>query len=826
MNKKIWFVGGVLLAGITTFSYLQNDSTSTSEEIVKVPKQKPNDEFFKQRAYPTGKIDYKTYFTALKERDIDAKLKSSQAEQWEFLGPTNTEGRIVDIEITTDATEKLYIGSASGGIFTSDDGGTTWQTVFDDQSVLSIGDIALAPSNEDVVYVGTGEANAGGGSLAYDGNGIYKSENGGTTWTHLGLESIGSVGKVLVHPTDPNTAYAGGMGYLFENNPERGVYKTTDGGSSWEKVFYLNDSTGVIDMAINPVNPDTLYAASWERIRRVNRRSYGGESSGIHRSVDGGATWQELTNGLPTTAGRIGIAIAPSSPNKLYAFYTHETTGNIKGVYVTNDHGENWTSLSTNGLNDVPYMWWFSKVFVDPANDSTVYIAGIDMHKSVNGGSSWTTIFPNTHADQHALAVSPSNSNKLFLGNDGGAFLSSNQGSSFSKLEGLPITQFYTCEVDEQNIDKVFGGTQDNGTITSQNNWSGWSQIFGGDGFRVLVDPNNSNNVYAEAQYGYLGRSTNGGANFYVGTNGISSVDRKNWNTPVVFDPNNSSVLYYGSNKLYKTTNKAMNWTAISPDLTGNPTQSNLTFGTITAISASKADGQVIWVGTDNGKVQTTTNGGSSWTEVSGLPNRWVTSVTAHPEHEEEAYVTFSGYRWNENQGHVFFTPDGGSTWEDVSGDLPDVPVNDFIITPVNHTYYVATDIGVYYSTNAGQNWEYLGNQLPKVVVTDIRFHEGENRLFAATFGRGMYGIDVDESNNVSVDDVKENEISVYPNPFVDQVTVKGDVLSVEIFNASGKLLQQTKETTINVSDLPNGTYWFKITGKNEANNTVRKLVK
>ncbi len=809
----------------------------------------PNDWQFRQRAYPSGSIDSKAYFSALSFRkDKSAEKKSllrngQNMTPWEFGGPTNIGGRITDIEMAGSNPTAIFVGAASGGIFKSVDDGTTWLPIFDDQMNLSIGDMAIAPSNESIIYVGTGEANAGGGSLAYDGNGVYRSNDGGDSWIHLGLDSIGSVGKVVINSKDPDNCFVGAMGYLFENNNDRGVYRTSDGGNSWENVLFINDSTGVIDMAIHPANTDTIYAATWERVRRVDRRSYGGPSSGIYRSIDGGDSWQELTNGLPASSGRIGIAISESNPEILYAIYAADPSGNIQGLYKSIDDGNTWSSISSSGISSVPFMWWFGKIFVDPSNADVVYVPGFNTHKSTNGGNSWGSIFSGAHVDQHALAFHPQNNEIVILGNDGGAYMSQNGGNNYTKLNGLPITQFYTCEIDYSVPERLYGGTQDNGTNrTLTGNTNDWENIYGGDGFRSLVDPVDNNYVYAESQYGNLGRSTNGGNSFTSATNGIASGDRNNWNTPVALNPIDPSILYFGTNRLYKSNNRAGFWSAISPDLTNNFVQNNLTFGTITSIGVSPIDDQIIFVGTDDGNVQVTENDGNDWSLVSSaLPNRWVTSVVADPNDSNTAYATFSGYRFGENIGHIYKTYDLGGNWLDISGDLPDIPINDLIVTPLNSDLYVATDIGVFYSLNEGLNWELLGIDLPNVVITDLTYHLSENLLVAASYGRGMYTISLDDITSVSnLDHQTILASKAFPNPFSENTTIqfnseKRQVYKVSIFNLSGVLIKTifngylaegTHEFSFDASKLPSGVYLCKILNEEQSAQSQIKLIK
>jgi len=625
MNR---FIPLLLLVIFTLFSCTHRTETTLVKGISEI--KTPHDFMFMQRAYPTGEIKTDAYSKAIKWKKAK-KQRISGGSIWEFKGPTNIGGRISDIEIPIDQAQTYYVGAASGGIFKTTDGGANWNPIFDEQEMLSIGDIEISKNNTDLIWVGTGEVNAGGGSLAYDGDGIYKSFDGGLTWEIKGLPDVGSIGKIVIDPSDDDTVLVGAMGPLFRNDINRGVYRTNNGGDTWDQVLFVSDSTGIIDMVIHPTNGDIIYAASWERIRRPNNRQYGGETSRIYRSVNGGDTWAELTSGLPSVAsekGRISIDISLSNPNVLYALYA-DAIGNIQGVYRTADGGDTWTEVNSSQLTNIGFHWWFGGIFVDPTNEDVIYNVGFIIEKSIDGGASWNISFPNVHVDQHALAFNASVPGEVLLGNDGGLYKSTNDGVSSIKDVTLPITQFYRFHVDAGNENKMYGGAQDNSTMrTVTGGLDDWNIINGGDGFQPLVDPTNTNVIYALSQRGNLRKSTNDGASFFTVLNGIASSDPNNWDTPITFDPSNSQILYYGTNRVYKTTNAAANWTAISPDLSNGPHSGNLTFGTITTIDVSTNDSNLIYAGTDDGNVWGTQDGGNNWNLLSAsLPNRWVTKV-------------------------------------------------------------------------------------------------------------------------------------------------------------------------------------------------------
>lgn len=813
-------------------------NTSSENSISKISEEKekkyPIDLMFMQRAYPSGEINSSAYSEAIQWKKQTANRNTAN-EVWQFSGPLNIGGRITDIEIPSTQPEVYYVGAASGGIFKTVNGGTDWAPIFDEQGMLSIGDIEISKSNNNLIYVGTGEVNAGGGSLVYDGDGIYKSADGGSTWQSKGLPDIGSVGKIVLDPNNDNTAFVGAMGPLFKNSSNRGVYKTTNGGDSWQQVLLVSDSTGVVDMSIHPSNGNIVYAASWERIRRPNRRQYGGITSGIYRTIDGGNNWTELTTGLPSIAsqkGRISIDISQSNPNVLYTRYA-DSNGNIQGVYKTVNGGDSWAAVNSSQLTDVGFHWWFGGIFIDPTDENILYNVDFEVQKSTNGGTSWSNAFTNAHVDQHAMAFNASTPGEVLLGNDGGLYYSSNGGSSAVKDLKLPITQFNRMYVDAQNENKIYGGAQDNSTSRTQTGGlSDWNIIYGGDGFQPLVDPTNTNVIYALYQYGALGKSTNNGGSFSDATNGISGGDRNNWDTPISFDPNNSQILYFGTNRLYKTTNAAGNWIAISPDLTDGPHTGNLTFGTITTISVSQFNSQVIFVGTDDGKAWVTQDGGANWTDISaGVPNRWVTKIFASKENANTVYLTLSGYRFAESIGHVYKSIDFGNTWVDISTSLPDIPVNDIEQDSFGNLF-IGTDVGVLASKDEGASWNVLGENMPSVVVSDLFLHEGSQFLFAATYGRSTYKIDVSGNILNSGENSFSSEVKVFPNPASETVNISlentSKNASLVMFDVMGRMVKQVafetkKEIQFSVENLQPGVYYLKISeGKMQ---TTKKLI-
>ena len=798
----------VLAIFISAGIYLVQKSTATEQSLSREfvdAQTKPDEWMYNMRAYPNNHIDVVSVRNAVKQRKImltDAAQRSTST--WESVGPNNIGGRITDLAYHPTDPSIIYAGSAVGGIFKSTDSGDTWNPIFDDANSASIGNIAIAASEPNTLYAGTGEANGSGASGAFFGDGVYKSTDAGNTWEHSGLDNSQHIGRLVVDAANPNRVYAAVAGLLYGKSNDKGLYRTLDGGATWENVLFLSDSTACIDVAVHPQNADIVYAATWERTRYPWNRDYGGPTSAIWRSTDGGDNWEQLSNGLPPSdddTGRIGLAIAASEPNVLYAsFTTNSVTNMFDGLYKTTDGGDTW-NLINDDISDVfsAFGWYFGQVRVNPNNANDLFVLGVPIYRSVNGGVSFQEVTGNMHVDFHALEYHPVDQNKIVVGCDGGIYTSENNGASFTHVESLPNMQFYNCEIDELVPDRYFGGAQDNGTNTTSNgDPDDYERILGGDGFHVAVNPLNSNLVYAEYQFGNLFRSTDGGNNFEWALDGIDGYERTNWNTPFILDHSNPTHLYYGAERLYKSTNSAQSWSAISDDLTdGEHPSGSQAYGTILTIAVAPSNNNYILVGTDDGNVQITTDAGSTWNNVStGLPDRSVSQVAFDPWDETIAYVTLSGYRLVDYMPHVLKTIDNGQTWEDISGNLPEIPINDIVIDPLSSsTLIIANDIGVYISYNDGDNWEILGPNLPLTVACDLRFHAPTRKLLVATFGRSMYTYQLEEP--VSTSEVKLAEVSklkVYPNPLVDQATVEFDLIKggagrLELLDMDGRIL-------------------------------------
>lgn len=711
----------------------------------------PNQFEWIKRTYPHMQADPNAMGQAVEAaRSMRQRRNPSDYGEWHDAGPLNIGGRIVDIEFDSALPQLVYAAAATGGVFRSTDTGLSWTPIFDDVAALTVGDIALVPSDPMLLYVGTGEANGGHNNMP--GGGMYKSTNAGLSWDSIGLENTASIGRVVVDPRDSDRVFVAAVGSYFSPNPERGVYRTTNGGESWEQSLFVSDSTGAIDVVMDPSQNDILYAAMWERVRRPNSSHLYGPTGGIHKTTDGGNTWTELgaAQGLPdpsnTRIGRIGLTIHQANPNILYALYNDGA--NYLGLFRTDDGGENWVDADPSDRiaeGTAGFSWYFGQVRVHPTNPDIVYALDVAFMRSTNGGATWPIIDgyggPEIlHVDHHALAFHPENPAFILEGNDGGINISTNGGEDWTKVAELPITQFYEIGLDASHPERLYGGTQDNGTLrTVSGGLSSWEAIFGGDGFYVNVHPTNPNIIYAESQFGFLGKSIDGGDDWEIVLDGIDEEEPTNWSTPVVMSPHDPDVLYYGTDRVYRTTNGASRWKSISPDLSdGLP---NTRLGTVTTIAPAPSRADVIYAGTDDANVWVTTNDGDNWSRVSeGLPQRWVTRIAVDPGDWRVACVTYSGLKWKDPEPHVFRTTDAGVTWRDISGDLPQIPLNALALDPADpNVIFVGADAGAYVTTDLGHSWEALGTGMPLVAIYDMKVHPKTRVLVAGTHARSMY---------------------------------------------------------------------------------------
>ncbi|HUM48073.1 MAG TPA: T9SS type A sorting domain-containing protein, partial [Chitinophagales bacterium] len=796
-----------------------------------------NEEFFLVRSYPDPYIDPAAYEAVMKDA-ILRKNSTREEESWTIEGPGNIGGRINCTAIEPGNPNVMYVGNASGGVFKTTDGGSSWFPVFDAQPYLAIGAITIDPSNHQTVWVGTGDLNISG--YPFIGDGIYKSTDGGSNWIHMGLEAQSIVSKIIIDPANSNIIYAATMGIPFFESADRGLYKSTDGGANWSQVLFVDEDAGIIDLVMNPDNAQVLYAASWNRIRNNQVSFVHGPDAHIYKSIDGGSNWTILTNGLPAfNTSRIGLAISLQNPDKLYAMVV-DTTYTLQGIYKTTNAGSSWSNATGNFDNDLfgAQGWYFGKIFVNPLNDNEIYVPGVDLQRSTNGGTNWSSATPpwwtyEVHADGHYIDFV--NGSTLYYSTDGGMYKTTDNCISWSDAENIPNTQFYRVTYNPHQPDKAYGGAQDNGTTGGNATLlNSWPRIYGGDGFKIIFDPGNSDVFYVETQNGGLSYTNSGGLSYNDFTSGINDDDRRSWDMPYMISPLNPSTFFTGTYRMYKRTGApGGSWNPVSSDLTDGVIYGDR-FHVITTISQSRFNENYLYAGTSDGNVWSTVNG-STWNNVtSTLPDRYVTAVHASPNQLNTVYVTHSGYKYNDFIPHIHKSLNNGETWIDISGDLPQWAVNDVLVVPGNdEKIFVATDGGVYYTENSGSNWNRLGNNMPMIAVYDIELNPVAGKLIAGTFARSIWTIDVSEITAVEMSSANVVKFRLYPNPVSQELHVEVPALKtfeVAIIDSRGNSVSTKSYNApqgsieLPVHQLKNGIYFLKISTEKEE--WVEKIIK
>jgi len=702
----------------------------------------------------------------------DWKLDSETFEglRPRHLGPGVMSGRITCIDGVPGDRNTLWVGSAGGGVWRSRDNGTTWRAVFDGHT-MSIGAIRVAPGNPKVVWVGTGETWARN-SVGY-GDGVYKTTDGGDSWTRMGLEKTERIARIIVHPTRPDTVVVAATGPLFADSPERGVYRTTDGGRTWEKTLYVDARTGAADLAVDPQNPDVLYAAMWTVRRQPWTFSSGGSGSGLYKSTDGGRTWRRLTDGLPSgDLGRIGVAVSPARASRVYALVEAKQTA----FYRSDDAGEHWTKGNDANADVTWRPFYFANVVPDPKLFDRVYKGGLSLSVSEDGGVKFANASGGGfgggafHSDVHALWIDPHDTEFLALGTDGGVYISLDRGNTWRACTNIPVGQFYHVSADMAVPYNVYGGLQDNGTWSAPSTRSGgvqnrmWESLLGGDGFWAFPDAKDPDLVYCEYQGGHLSRvrlSTGETKDIQPLRRSGEPKLRFNWNAPLHVGA--SGALYMGSQFLFRTRDMGDTWDRISPDLTTNDPakqQQDKSGGlsvdnssaenhcTIVAIGESPKDPSVVWVGTDDGNLQLTRDGGGAWTNVrknvTGLPPfTWISYVAPSPHDAGTCFITADGHMLGDFAPHVYVTRDFGRTWASLASDAVTGYAHVVRQDPVNpDLVFLGTEWGLYASLDGGTQWAQVKAGIPNVAVRDLAIHPREGDLLIATHGRGIYILD------------------------------------------------------------------------------------
>jgi photosystem II stability/assembly factor-like uncharacterized protein len=712
---------------------------------------------------------------------IDAEMISGLGAR--NIGSAEMSGRVAAIDaVHEDQRLTIYIGSASGGVWKSVNGGTTYKPVFDKQPVQSIGAVTIDPKNPKVVWVGTGETWVR--NSVSTGDGIYKSKDGGDNWTNMGLKESERIAKILVDPTNTDVVYVAVPGKLWSDSDERGVYKTTNGGKTWEKILKgANASTGSSMISMDPQNPKTIYAGMWDFRRKGWTFRSGGDSagafsgSGLFKTTDGGTTWTDLNNktaqGLPVKPwGRVAVTVAPSKPNVVYAFIEAEPPKN--GLYRSDDGGHNWQALDRS-QNMVWRPFYFANLIVDPRNENKIYKPDGPLIVSTDGGKSFSNISGGAHGDFHDIWIDPDNTDHLIVGDDGGVWYSYDGANQWWKAENLPISQFYHVSLDMDIPYHVYGGLQDNSSWVGESQYPGgitnnrWENMFGGDGFWMFADPSDPEYIYAESQGGEIGRVNRKTHE----TRSIKPLPlqnegklRFNWNTPIHISPTQNGTVYIGAQFLFRSRDHGQTWDRISPDLTTNDPEKQKQeqsggvtvdnsaaemHTTIFAIAESPKNSEIIWVGTDDGNIQITRDGGKHWTNVvgniQGLPkNPWISSIDPGHFDEGTAYATFDFHMFGDMRPYVFKTTDFGSTWSSVISEGSPIRGYAHVVKEDlvdKDLLFIGTEFGLWISLDGGRQWaQYKGGDFPDVAVHDLAIHPRDCDLVIATHGRGIWIID------------------------------------------------------------------------------------
>ncbi|MGB9893213.1 MAG: VPS10 domain-containing protein [Candidatus Saccharicenans sp.] len=768
--------------------------------------------------------------------------------EWKNLGPYFMGGRICEIKGYASDPNRILVATASGGLWLTENRGTTWKPLFDEQSWVGFGSVAVSEKNKNLIWAGTGEENSSRSS--YAGTGVFKTTDGGQTWQHMGLADTHHIAEVIIHPSNPDIVYVAAIGHLYTENEERGVFKTEDGGKTWQKILYISPKTGVISLVMDPSNPDILYAASWERARRAWNMQESGRESAIYKSVDGGQTWRKIVNGFPQNeyVGRIGLAVCPSNPKVVYAYLDNQEprtppkpreeakgaltiealkkmtvqdflrleagrletllrqnrapqvftaksvkeavqqkkltlseladillgganaalfTTQVKGaeLYRSDDGGETWRKTHEGFLpNSIvnTYGYYFGQIFVAPDDENVVYLLGVPVMKSVDGGKTFKEIpeaggsygygYSDVHPDHHALWINPNDSREVWIGNDGGLNVSFDAGRSFQRIANLPLAQCYTISFDLETPYNIYVGLQDNGVNVGPRDFvfgrrdKDWKMILGGDGAFVEPSLYEKGIVYAEYQFGSLFRLNlnNPRENKMIKPQlkTVQAPYRFNWLTPFLISKHNPFTLLLGANKVLKSVDRGENWFEISPDLTDKKNiNGDVPFATITALAESPFTPEVIYAGTDDGNVWVTKNGGASWEKITaGLPKKWVTRIEPSRFQPGRVYLTLIGYREDDFNTYVYASEDYGQTWTSIKSNLPEEGCNVIREDTVNENIiYLGTDLTAYVSLDRGQSWQSLRANLPTQPVYDMKVHPREKELLIGTHGRGVF---------------------------------------------------------------------------------------
>jgi Sortilin, neurotensin receptor 3, len=784
------------------------------------------------------------------------KEESKYKLDWVSLGPTVNSARADVVQVDPADPATMYVGFGSGGVWKTTNHGNNWQCIFENQASLGIGDMELAPSNPSIIYVGTGENLKKPRNFTLPGTGMYRSDNAGKTWKHIGLEDSWSIAEIAIHPKDPNIVFVAVLGHLWSKNKHRGLYRTMNGGKTWEQVLYKDDMTGANDVVISSTNPQIMYASLWEVYPGTS-----GKNSGVYKSNNGGKTWSPCLNGLPSgpKVGRIGLAVSFTNPSKAYALVDNlsDPKKDAAELYKTSDGGITWAKTHTTPLKIFAGLgWYFTDVTINPKNDEEVFALGIRLAHSTDGGKTFSLIggkvnrktpsdAKGLHLDQCELWIDPKNPNHLALGNDGGFYVSYDKGISWVHYNNIPTGEFYDVTIDQSTY-TIYGGTQDNATVfgpakeINTDFPDTWKYIWidpwdGGDGCVTQVDPEDNNIVYYSSQHGGIVRYNKRKDSVKRITPRFPKESKDtlvfNYMTPYFISPHNSKTLYHGGNFIFKSTNRGDDWQVISPNLSLSTFSEKKSFAT-GIVAESKIEKGLLYAGTDKGAFWVSKNDGKNWEENSnGIANNYIRSICPSRFAKGRVYLAMTGINYDDLHGYLYVSEDDGKNWKSISSGLPDEPVNVILEDPTNENILYAGGLrGVYISTTRGRTWSCLGDYMPDVSVADLEIYEPGMELIAATHGRGIYKINLLQiqqmiNENLSAGNDYLFKIPDAKRPLFSSWGGEPDYRTVEKTPVCF-WLNQAKSVTLSLLDTADKEVWrFSIQGKEGFNQYRWNLV-
>lgn len=756
--------------------------------------------------------------------------------EWVSLGPTINSARADVVQVDPKHPGTMYVGFGSGGVWKTINNGINWHCVFQDKASLGIGDMELAPSDPNIIYVGTGENLKKPRNFTLPGTGMYRSSDAGKTWQHIGLEDSWSIGEIAIHPTNPDIVLVAVLGHLWSKNVNRGLFKTNNGGKTWQKVIYIDDKTGANDVVIAPSNPKFMYASTWEVFPGIV-----GKHSGVHRSSDGGKTWIPCTNGLPSgdKVGRIGLSVSYSNPKKVYALVDNlnRPKGESGELYKSIDGGFTWTKTHADPFYNFSAIgWYFTDVYVNPKNDEEVFCLGIRLAKSSDGGKTFSFLGGNVtratpsiakgfHLDQSELWINPENPKHLAAGNDGGLYVSFDKGESWFHYNNIPTGEFYDITIDQKNY-LIYGGTQDDATVfghakeINPDYPDTWKYIWidpwdGGDGCVSQVDPEDQNTVYYSMQHGHAIRyDKNADSTFVIQPELPKEIKDTlvfNYITPYFISPFASKTLYHGGNYVFKSTDRGTNWKIISPNLSKSSINEKTSFA-LGDLVESKIEKGLLYAGTDRGAFWVSKNDGISWEENSSeIANNYIRSICPSRFAKDRVYMAMTGINYDDLKSYLYVSENNGKNWKSITSGFPNEPINVILEDPFfENILFAGTIRGVFISTDKGASWNYLGKSMPGTAIADLEIHKASQDLIAATHGRGIYKINlgpIHEMQKRKEDKDYLFEINPKNVPFSFSKGGQPDSRTLEKTDLAFWLSQE-KMVTLEIKDSQNKSVW------------------